>query len=170
MNSINAHKRNHLAEQYPPEWRDAQPPNIAAGVTTSRLRSCSFCGSLHPTDLASALQAGATARWADQKYGWPHKLYVDKIPNPHAGLLESRSACSQPSEPTEEERKRYQHWVQVGSIWRGWSEERAGPTTWGKFYTEHLQDATDEERAVIEAAMGLQFTFGDDGSVAWKPV
>lgn len=169
MNDIKAHKGHRLAEQYPPKWQDACPPDIAAGNTTGRLRSCSFCGSMHPTDLVSALQAGATAGWADQKYGWPHKLYVDKIPNPHVGLLESRSACSQPQEPTEDERKRYQHWRQDGAIWRGWSEEPAGPLTNGKFYTEHLQDATDEERAVIERAMGLHFTFSD-GGVKWQPV
>jgi hypothetical protein len=170
MSTTKAHKSNWIAEQFPPEWKDAQPPNMAAGATLGRLRSCSFCGSMHPTDMAAALQAGAQAHWADFKYGWPHKLYVDNIPNPHAGLIESRSSASYPQEPTEEERKRYQHWRQEGARWHGWDEEPASAKTHGKFYTEHLQDATDEERAVIERAMGLHFTFNADGSVGWKPV
>jgi hypothetical protein len=166
----NAHKRNHIAEQYPPQWTDARPPNITAGKTTGRLRSCSFCGSMHPTDLVAALTVGAKASWADFKYGWPHKLYVDGIPNPHAGLTESRESCSYPKEPTDEERKRYQHWRQESSRWLGWNEAPAAATTYGKFYTEHLQDATEEERAVIERAMGMHFTFSDNGAVAWEPV
>lgn len=39
-------------------------------------RSCSYCGSIHPVDLL-ALGEIVTAAWADFKYGWPHKLYVD---------------------------------------------------------------------------------------------
>lgn len=92
---------NHYgAAQYPDglvDWRDAQPPDLTSGDgrrTTGRLRSCGYCGSMHPADLAAALRAGATLEWADAKYGWPHKAYVERIPNPHAGLLESRMGSS----------------------------------------------------------------------------
>lgn len=38
-----------------------------------------------------------------------------------------------------------------------------------KFYTVHLQDATKEERRIIEQHLGLQFTFTDGGSsVSWE--
>jgi hypothetical protein len=39
---------------------------------------------------------------------------------------------------------------------------------WGKFYTVHLQDATPEELEVIEAHLGIKFTFLDEGrGVSW---
>lgn len=44
-------------------------------------RFCSYCGSVHPADLAAAIQtAGATLSPSDQKYGWPHKFYVEGAP------------------------------------------------------------------------------------------
>lgn len=53
-----------------------------------------------------------------------------------------------------------------------WREpgEPAPKTTDGKFYTVHLQDATPEDRANIEAHLGLTFTFHDNGKVEWHPV
>lgn len=39
---------------------------------------------------------------------------------------------------------------------------------YGKFYTVHLQDATAEEREVIETHLGKFFTFLPDGRVGWK--
>lgn len=36
-----------------------------------------------------------------------------------------------------------------------------------KFYTEHLQDATPEQRKTIERALGLAFEFSEDGRVIW---
>lgn len=101
-----AHKgeMNHFgAEKWPDglvPWRPATPPNLQAPYpesqycTTGRLRSCGYCGSMHPSDLVAALKAGARVHWADQKYGWPHKIYVEDIPNPHVGMLESRMGCS----------------------------------------------------------------------------
>src|SRR5688572_27163775 len=53
-------------------------------------RRCSFCGSIHPDDLAA--EENWTAEWSDQKYGWPHKFYVD-VPNrqPFALFVVSRT-------------------------------------------------------------------------------
>ena len=50
-------------------------------------RTCDYCGSIHPEDLFAALQTHPTVRLdrADMKYGWPHKYYVEGIPNPRAG-------------------------------------------------------------------------------------
>lgn len=45
---------------------------------------------------------------------------------------------------------------------------RGTPTTWGKFYTIHLQDATPEDRKVIERHLGIHFEFNGD-SVSWFP-
>lgn len=41
---------------------------------------------------------------------------------------------------------------------------------WGKFYTLHLQDATDNERKIIEAHINLAFTFDEDGGIGWKAI
>jgi hypothetical protein len=47
-------------------------------------RRCSFCGSISPDDLAA--EPGWHASWADQKYGWLHKFYVN-IPNRNPDAL-----------------------------------------------------------------------------------
>ena len=39
---------------------------------------CSYCGSLSPEKLVEAIKAGIHVSFADRKYGWPHKLYLDQ--------------------------------------------------------------------------------------------
>lgn len=156
-----------------PEWRDATPPDVDKGRNTGHLRGCSWCGSMHPSDLAAAIQAGAGGHWADFKYGWPHKWYVERVPNPHAGLLEVRGWSNSPTEAFKREVREPRFDQRTGervADYVTYTEEPtpAGPTTHGKFYTEHLQDATDEEREIIERAMGLRFTFEGKG-VRWTP-
>jgi hypothetical protein len=188
-------------------WRPEMAPDLAAGRTTGALRACGYCGSMHPADLARALQAGARASWADFKYGWPHKLYVENVPNPHAGLLESRMGCSHATPVCPRSGQACEHGEQSFSLpkcecmkagqperglhgaqavfrlrdgycsrsgephytWRA-AGEPAAATTWGKFYTVHLQDASPEDRAIIERAMGLSFVFEAGGRVSWRRV
>lgn len=51
------------------EWREN-----GSGIA----RTCSFCGSIHPSDLITALSAeNADIELADMKYGWPHKWYIN---------------------------------------------------------------------------------------------
>lgn len=157
-------------------WIEASPPNLAGGLSEAqgRLRSCSYCGSMHPADVAAAIRAGAIGSWA-RKYGWPHKAYFDNIPNPHAGMLESRAGHSHPPQEEIDSGK----WVRVQDGFDRRTGEPvytfmeagkpAGATTGGKFYSIHLQDATPEERAVIENHLGLSFDFRPNGSVSWKP-
>lgn len=38
---------------------------------------CAYCGSLHPSEVVALLKAGAGIHFADWKYGWPHKAYLD---------------------------------------------------------------------------------------------
>lgn len=57
----------------------------APGPYGSPYRTCSYDGSIHPEDLYNWLLKGATAGGSDWKYGWPHKFYIDNIPNPLAG-------------------------------------------------------------------------------------
>lgn len=157
-------------------WRDALPPDIAAGRTTGSLRSCSYCGSMHPADLAEAIRAGAKGHWADFKYGWPHKAYIDGVPNPHVGLLESRMSMSHPPQAEIDAGK----WIQIpdgfdcntGKPQFRWTEsgKPADATTYEKFYTVHLQDAEPEDKETIERHLGQAFEFPNDGrGVRWKP-
>ena len=143
------------------EWNDPVPPK-ASGPDhgTGRLRSCGYCGSMHPADVAAAIREGATGSWADKKYGWPHKAYFDGVPNPHAGLLETTGSAN------------FEKPGWIAGEGKNWYEppRPARPTTHAKFYSVHLQDATDEDRKLIETHLGLAFTFSDSGSVSWQPV
>lgn len=168
-------------ESYPGglvDWRGPINPDIQKGITTGRLRSCGYCGSMHPADIANAIRSGAKGHWADFKYGWPHKAYFDDIPNPHAGMLESRTGTSHPSQKDIDSGKMIQ--VPTGTFNREtgkpeyrWTEagEPAPSTTYGKFYTVHLQDASVEDRDIIERHLGLKFKFEDSEkgrTVSWE--
>jgi len=69
---VKAHAHTYMGNYGPATWNPA---------TSDRAQRCSWCGSMHPHDLAEALRAGtAKGHWADFKYGWPHKFYVDGVP------------------------------------------------------------------------------------------
>ena len=117
---------------------------------------------MHPADVADvadAIRKGARGSWADRKYGWPHKAYFDNIPNPHAGMLEVRSSANF---------KAHEDWIQDGEDWHE-PPKPAPEKTYGKFYTVHLQDATPEDREIIEKHLGLRFTFSEK-EIRWTPV
>jgi hypothetical protein len=143
---------------------DAVAPDIESGDEkrfAGRLRSCAYCGSMHPADVVAAIKAGAVGSWAYMKYGWPHKSYFDGVPNPHAGMLESLSGANY---------KVGEDWVQTSDgLWRG-PYTPAASTTMGKFYSIHLLDATPEEKLIIEQHLGLTFEFTPDGKVSWEKV
>lgn len=170
-NSRHAHGANKTV------WRPEQPPVMDDTQTTitGALRSCDYCGSMHPADVAEAIRKGAEFHWADFKYGWPHKAYGDNIPNPHAGLPEVRSSTNRagdPNYPREVREPRYDH--RTGerledSIWYTEAPKPASAKTWGKFYSVHLMDATPEEREVIERHLRMRFEFTEDGRVSWRP-
>lgn len=143
-------------------WDEAVAPDLSSGderLLSGRIRMCAYCGSMHPADVAAAIKAGAHGEWADMKYGWPHKAYFHGVPNPHAGLLESRHTAN------------YKHsddWVQIGErSWRGPGAPADAIMMW-KFYTVHLMDATPEDRTLIENHLGVRFDFTEDGQVIWK--
>ena len=50
-------------------------------------------------------------------------------------------------------------WVEAG--------RPAGAVTHGKFYSVHLQDASADDRGLIEQHLGLAFQFDDNGGVRW---
>jgi hypothetical protein len=80
-------------------------------------RTCSYCNSIHPADLLTYLEHGASLSGADWKYAWPHKFYIENIPNPLADQI-----------------------VAVGSE-DGVSIMGPAPLfTWAKWYNSHLMD------------------------------
>ena len=176
LRDMNIFGLGHYPDRLVP-WREAQGPDLDSGRTTGSLRGCGYCGSMHPADLAAAIRNGAQAHWADFKYGWPHKAYVDGIQNPHVGMLESRCSTSNPPQAEIDAGK----WVRMptGEFSQSTGEptftyrepgKPAKATTSGKFYTVHLLDASPEDRQVIEQHLGLSFEFDEQGGVRWWPV
>lgn len=149
-------------------------------------RRCSFCGSIHPEDLAA--ETGWRAEWADRKYGWPHKFYVD-IPNrdPAALFIISSQLVGDGDRPDDRLGLQWHHWDELPAGLRaiaerdGWGGDRDWHPDWlgfgtranhhAKFYSIHLSDSavSAEAKAAIEQRSGLQFTFTEDGRVAWSP-
>ncbi len=157
----------------PWSWRDPH--------RGEHFRRCSFCGSVNPDDLAA--EPTWRAEWADRKYGWPHKFYVN-IPNRNPEALFVVSAINR--EPRDEERA---NWVSVADLtdeqrtwlvrdgWQradeepryGWFMFGTRPNHFGKFYTVHLRDAGLDPgvKQKIEQQSGLAFTFTGD-AVEWR--
>jgi hypothetical protein len=138
-------------------------------------RRCNYCGSIHPEDLAA--ETDWRADWADMKYGWPHKFYVD-VTNRHPEQLFVVGA----STGEDHHSLGSGEWVRPDAIpesvnlagWRDLTRYRwvligTHPTHNGKFYTAHLRDprVSDETRERIAAVCGLRFTWLDDGRVSW---
>lgn len=138
-------------------------------------RTCSYCGSIHPEDLAKYLEAGvAKLGGSDWKYGWPHKFYVEGIPNPKAGQMVkvSEMSCSDRSRAAEEMKTGDQliEEYEVTQTFRNGVKvtERTGPTiyrvlhygpapatTHAKWYNDHLLDL---EPAAFEKISQLLMT------------
>jgi hypothetical protein len=74
--TINCHENDQRYIDLPIQWevRDY-----------SGVRQCSYCGSVHPEDLLKLFETGAYLSGSDWKYGYPHKYYVEKVPNPKFG-------------------------------------------------------------------------------------
>jgi hypothetical protein len=138
---IKAHANDPFSTRFAPHtwkqsWKDMQP-------AAHSLRCCSYCGSLHPLDLLDALKAGANLDPADWKYGWPHKFYVNGVPNELAGQT-----------------------VEIGGTYdaKGFTPMmgEAPPHAYLKFHSEHLADLPEDKlaelSAAIEAQTGTRFT------------
>ena len=175
-------------------------------------RRCSFCGSIHPEDLAAerAMTAdrctacgiggwsehfradaehsyspdGWRAEWADRKYGWPHKFYVD-IPNRDPDALFVIGSQYGPPMAPRPDGLDWVAWKDLSRAQRkiakrdGYDREPPHPNYVGfstrpshhaKFYTAHLADPAigQDVKDVIQRVSGLRFTFADDGRVGWE--
>lgn len=144
-------------------------------------RRCNYCGSIHPDDLVA--EPAWRAEWADQKYGWPHKFYVN-IPNRDPDALyvvgqANHKPASHPAYPwfdstqltAQQEAAMERDGYAPGSRYRR-EYVQFGTRThhFAKFYTVHLKDSaiTAETKAAIEQRCGLSFVF-DSGFVRWTP-
>lgn len=139
-------------------------------------RRCSWCGSIHPEDLAA--EPSWEPQWADQKYGWPHKFYVP-VPNRDPDGLFVISASHDDhggtyvplAELTDEQRAVAQRdgWLREGDPWTHF-QFGTRPDHFGKFYTIHLRDSglDPEVKVDIERRSGLAFEF-DGSRVRWWP-
>lgn len=140
-------------------------------------RCCSFCGSLHPHDLLEVIKKHeVTLESADWKYGWPHKFYVNGIPNANAGRKVQCGSRSGPAfddngEPNlpdltiiEKMRGRYDRKI----------IDDAPATCHAKFYNLHFLDLVDtpqfeELRQAIFERTGIDFNISE-GQLAWRRV
>jgi hypothetical protein len=144
-------------------------------------RTCSFCGSIHPDDLA-AEEVEWRAEWADRKYGWPHKFYVS-LPNKHPDQLFVIGHSNSRTKP-------FKHgndeWLSVDDLndeQRALVEGKSGlnnttyymfgkhSTLHAKFYSIHLKDSaiSRETRERIAETSGLRFHFHGT-KVSWERV
>ena len=139
-------------------------------------RTCSYCGSMHPEDLLRVVAAGARLGGSDWKYGWPHKFYVEGIPNPAAGEGRKMGGVGGGRGKTLEEMQR-DHPGMVnwrGSKERGWNADNISPApqfTHAKWYNEHLLDLSPEAFAVVTPVLlekaGIDFRV-EDGRLRYR--
>lgn len=192
-------------------------------------RSCSFCGSINPEDLAAVpagsgcgyplcpaprgelaqihfpppgedgrereyaeglphryVDTGWRASWADQKYGWPHKFYVEGLQSRDPSMLHCVGSSNSPDHPgggnwiraedlTRQQKKIIKadgmHSSSRGDRFEGWYLLEPRATLHAKFYSIHLADPaiSDEVKEKITQVCGLRFRFLPDGRVSWCP-
>ena len=130
---------------------------------------------------------GWYASWADRKYGWPHKFYVEGLKPRDPSLLHvlshitfdpSESPMTSPEQwiaaadltPEQVTIARADGWLRNGEEPGGWYQFAARPTLHAKFYTIHLADPAigQDVKDTIQRVSGLRFTFTDDGRVGWE--
>lgn len=152
-------------------WREPQLQREPCGEP---FRSCSYCGSIHPEDLIKLLKAGATLHGADWKYGWPHKFYVEGIPNPQAGKQVNVGGVVGPditsTTPGAVFRSTCGHQgCKEHGYWQKPFIELAPLTTRAKFYNEHLKDCLDELFAelapLLELHAGIKWSRDSEGKL-----
>lgn len=154
-------------------------------------RRCSYCGSIHPVDLAADIDSikpiGILSEhagrdiyvdWSDRKYGWPHKFYVDmpnKGPDAIFVLGSSNSAYSDMKAWADLTREEKIVVRRDGSYHKDpekyWYCLGTRAVHHGKFYSVHLNDASvdDLTKHKIAKLSGLKFTWLPDGRVKWEP-
>ncbi|MCI3277637.1 hypothetical protein [Streptomyces cylindrosporus] len=139
-------------------------------------RTCSYCGCIHPDDLAA--ETDWRAEWADRKYGYPHKFYVTLANRRPEQRFITGATTGTPTGLVGTT------WIRADEVpddvntdgWRDlagtyeWVSIGTRPTHHAKFYTVHLADPAlgHEARDRIQSVSGLRLRF-EDGRVWWEP-
>jgi hypothetical protein len=183
-------------------------------------RTCSFCGCIHPEDLAAETagtgcgypdcpaprdemarchfpppqplqpehgehlfaDTGWRASWADRKYGWPHKFYVEGLKPRDPSLLHCAGSSNSTENPgggdwvhasqltRQQKRVIKDDGMHSGGKFEGWYLLEPRGTLHAKFYTAHLADPhiSQDVKDTIQRVSGLRFTWTDDGRVRWE--
>lgn len=171
--AYNPYTRNR--PEYVRDWREP--------MHGEHYRTCDYCGSIHPDDLAA--EPTWVAEWADRKYGWPHKFYINIVNRTPERLfvLGSSSRPVAPAAPytnwkhvadlNEEELAVLDREYPADSVYRPKGSVLLGTRRahHAKFYTVHYKDLaiSDETKETIQRISGLKFTWLDDGRVQWGP-
>jgi hypothetical protein len=182
------HDADPHAQRFGPTfWREPRPLGEGSPYRET-FRTCSYCGSIHPEDLYRHLTApaGAELHGADWKYGWPHKFYVEGIPNPAVGqpVPAGFRSWSEVTCPCGTTYQNHEHHAcpscaigdrAPGVVVTPKSETTmhpAPPTLWAKWYNAHLADLTPAGFALLapllEQHAGIAFTRDADGRIAWS--
>ena len=147
---------------------DEAPEGTPASSYDENYRTCSYCGSMHPENLTLVLLGTPPAHLggADWKYGWPHKFYIDNIPNPAVGLPASSGGESGPVyEDDGKTVKRDAH----GHVVRYYKPHiaPAPATMMAKWYNEHFLDLSEPTflfmSALVEHFAHVRFLIKDGG-------
>jgi hypothetical protein len=142
------------------------------------VRTCGYCGGLHPEDFAQAEVRGV--HMADMKYGWPHKAYLElRNPEPDTLFVLSATSHMRPEDEDTYIRARDLTIEQRAAIFRDrWHSVYEGyrfhTVEWlhAKFYTVHLLEPGLDEvtKRRCFARLGLCIVPGEKpGSVRWHP-
>lgn len=174
------HDANEHARRFGPvRWREPRYGD--------NFRTCSYCGCINPEDLFNA--QGWFPSWADQKYGYPHKFYVGRLPNPDPNKIFVTGTSYGKIDDAVKERegwvsRRNLNEAQAEALRQGgynrllgWPSRKPQWFTFGthtylhaKFYTEHYRDLdlSGEMRDALWRRSGLWIEFAEDGSIAWQ--
>ena len=156
-------------------WREPRRGNF--------FRTCNYCGSINPDDLAPV--EGWVPDWADWKYGWPHKAYINHLASPNPDLEFCIQARSAPA-PIDTDTTRFKLVADLtdeeraiceadgmgfsGSKLDGYVGFGARKTLFAKLYSVHLADdaISKETKESIGKRIGLKFEFTSEGRIKWS--
>jgi hypothetical protein len=120
--------------------------------------TCWYCGSISPKAFHELLHTGGDIglELADMKYGWPHKVYLRRMPLPDDWQGLERVVSTE--------------WVDGEQTV---TRREVMTSDWGKFYFEHLKDLREHPLAfgwltsLIRSRLGLHFVLDDAGRLMW---
>lgn len=146
---ITAHEGDWGHERFAPHsWRKRK---YDGGTYDQPFRVCSYCGSINPDDLLDLSKTNDLLfEVADWKYGWPHKIYVEGIPNKVAGKTVNIGSRTEKGKTVK-------------------LKGKAPTSAHCKFYTKHIVDIrnVDGLTTLIFMKTGIHFEV-KEGKLRWR--